>query len=66
MNKLKLKIKQKSSNLVVEMDAGRFEKLAASFGMFNPDFLKSVKRAESDYKKGRVKKIKSLKELTKK
>ncbi len=30
----------KSDNVVIEMNADRFERLAASFGMLNPDFLK--------------------------
>ena len=51
--------------ILVEMDAERFEKLAASLGLFNSEFLKSLDRAEKDYKTGRVKKIKSLEELRK-
>lgn len=49
----------------MEFDAGKFERLAAVLGMFNPDFLKSVARAEKDYKAGRVIKFKSLKDLRK-
>ena len=49
----------------MEIDAGRFERLAAVFGMFNPAFLSSVARAESDYRAGRAKRIHSLKELRK-
>lgn len=48
---------------VVEFDADKFERLAALFGMFNPDFLKSLARAEKDVKAGRIRKIKSLKDL---
>lgn len=51
--------------ILVEMDAERFEKLAASLGFFSPEFLESLDRAEKDYKTGRIKKIKSLKELRK-
>ncbi len=47
----------------VEMNAEEFERVAASLGFFNPEFLKGLNRAERDYKAGRVKKIKSLKEL---
>lgn len=47
--------------VLVEMDAEKFERLMASLGFFNPDFLKSLERAEKDYKTGRFKKIKSLK-----
>ena len=49
--------------LVVEFDATRFEKLAADFGFFNPEFIKSLERAETDERLGRVRKIISLKEL---
>ena len=51
---------------MVEMDAERFEKLASSLGLFNPDFLRSLEQAEKDWKAGRSRKIKSLKELGKK
>jgi hypothetical protein len=45
------------------MDAARFEKLAADFGFFSKDFLRSLERAEKDVKAGRVRRIKSLREL---
>ena len=45
------------------MDANRLERLAADFGMLNPDFLKAVEQSERDYKAGRFRKIKSLREL---
>ena len=51
--------------VIVEMDAEKLEKLAAALGLFNPEFLKSLDQAERDYKAGRIKKIKSLKELRK-
>lgn len=55
----------KSKKIVIEMDADKFEKLAGDFGFFNPEFLKSLDRAEKDYKTGRIKKISSLRELRK-
>jgi len=54
-----------SRKILVEMDADKFERLAADLGLFSPEFLKSLNRAEKDYKAGRIKKIKSLKELRK-
>ena len=66
MNSLTLTLKPKrntAKKIIVEMDADRLERLAANFGMFNPDFLASVKRAERDYEAGRVRKIHSLREL---
>ena len=59
-------IKPRAKKISVELDASRFERLAASFGLFNPDFLKSLDRAEKDYQAGRVKKVSSLGELRRK
>ena len=42
---------------LIELDAEKFEKLAADFGFFNSEFLESLDRAEKDYRAGRVKKI---------
>ena len=67
MVSLNITIKQgkNSSKKMIEFNVEEFEKLAALFGMFNTDFLKSVARAEKDYKAGRVIKFKSLKDLRK-
>lgn len=67
MVSLNITIKQgkKSHKKIVEFDVDQFERLAAAFGMFNPDFLKSVARARKDYKAGRVTEFKSLKDLRK-
>ncbi len=56
---------KQNKKIIVEMDAYKFEKMAAIFGLFGKEFIKSLNRAEKDYKAGRVKKIKSLKELSK-
>lgn len=63
MASLELTIKKKNHRVLIEMDADRFEKLAADFGFFSKDFLKSLEQAEKDVKAGRVRKIQSLKEL---
>ncbi len=64
MASLEFTIKQKSPKKVtVEFDADKFEKLAATFGFFNPEFLKDLEEAEKDIKAGRIRKIKSFKEL---
>jgi len=60
---IKPKIAGGRKKFVVEMDADKLERMAAAFGMFNPEFLKSVARAERDYASGRVRKIRSLREL---
>jgi len=66
MNTLAIKIKtnpKQPSKFLIELDAEKFERLAASFGFFNPDFLESLNRAEKHYSNGKIKKINSLKEL---
>jgi hypothetical protein len=56
---------KKPNKKIVEFDVGQLERLAAALGMFNPDFLKSMARSEKDYKEGRFRKIKSLRDLDK-
>ena len=63
MSSLELTIKKRNHHVLVEMDADRFEKLAADFGFFSKEFLKSLERAEKDVKAGRIRKIQSLKHL---
>jgi hypothetical protein len=47
----------------IEVDADKFERLAADFGLFNPDFLKSLDQAEKDVRAGRIRKVTSLRDL---
>jgi len=56
---------KKLNKKIVEFDVDQFEKLAALFGMFNPDFIKRLNKAEKDIKAGRIRKINSLKDLEK-
>lgn len=66
MNMLTLNIYPSPKNhgkFLVEIDADRLERLASVLGLYNPDFLESLARAEADEKAGRVKKLKSLKDL---
>ncbi len=61
---IKIKPQKKTAKKFrVEIDAEKFERLAASFGFFSYEFLESLELAERDYRAGRVKKIKSLKDL---
>lgn len=55
--------KKRPRKTVVEFDADKFERLAALFGFFNPEFLKDLDEAEKDIKAGRIRKIKSFKDL---
>jgi len=61
--KIKPKNSSKTRKFQIELDAEKFERMAANFGLFNPDFVKSIERAEADYRAGRTKKITSLKQL---
>jgi hypothetical protein len=63
MATLEVTIKKKNNRVVVEMDAERFERLAADFGFFSQDFLASLARAERDKKAGQLTKIKSLRDV---
>lgn len=60
---MQFKITKKPKTISVEFSTAQFERVAAVFGMFNPDFLKSLARSEAQFRKGQVRKIKSLKEL---
>ena len=57
--------KTRSGKVIVEIDADKLERLAASLGMFDDKFLKDIDAAEEDFKRGRYQKIKSLKDLRK-
>lgn len=52
-----------SRKVLVELDANRFERLAANLGFFSQDFLNSLDRAEKDYSAGRTRRVRSLKNL---
>ncbi len=51
--------------ILVELDAEKFERLAAHLGLFNSDFLKSLEKAETDFRAGRIRKISSLRQVRK-
>jgi hypothetical protein len=55
--------KPNSKRVTVEIDAERLERLAASLGLFSPDFLKSLSRSEKDIALGKTKRLRSLREL---
>ena len=66
MTSLSIAIKPKISDpqkILIEIDAEKFERLAANLGFFNFEFLESLKRADKDEQSGNVRKIKSLKEI---
>lgn len=64
MPKLPLTIgPKKAGTFQIEIDADRFERLAAGLGLFGKDFLKSLDRAEADIRRGRVNRLQSLRDL---
>lgn len=64
MPTLAITIKPKSQNIFsVEMNADKLEKLAANLGFFSEKFLESIERAEEDEKTGKIRNLKSLKDL---
>ena len=60
-----IKPKVNHRKILIEMDADKFERLAASLGFFRSQFLKSLDQAEKDHQANRIRKIKSLRELRK-
>lgn len=55
--------KPKSNRVIVEIDADRLERLAASLGLFSSGFLKSLSRSEKEIGLGKTKRLYSLREL---
>jgi hypothetical protein len=55
--------KPNSQRVTVEIDAEKLERLAATLGLFNEEFLKSLSRSERDVALGRTKRLRSLRDL---
>ena len=47
----------------IELDRNRMERLAANLGLFRPEFLASLERAERDITQKKVKRLRSLRDL---
>ena len=64
-NTLTLNIQPKTNGrkVVVEMDADRFERLGAALGLFKQEFLESLGRAEREAVRGKLTRLRSLKDL---
>ena len=65
MPKLPVRItpKETARKIQVELDRDDFERVAAALGLYHPDFLKSLDRAEADVRAGRVKRLRALRDL---
>jgi len=55
--------KPHSRRIVVEIDADKLERLAASLGLLSPSFLDSISRSEEEIALGKTKRLRSLREL---
>lgn len=56
-------ISKRREKVRVELDAERFERLAAGLGLFNSEFVASIDRAEREIAEKRTKCLKSLRDL---
>ena len=55
--------KPKSKRIIVEIDADKLERLAASLGLFSSSFLDSMSRSEKEIALGKTKRLRNLREL---
>jgi len=64
MSTLAIKIQPKTARrMLVEIDADKFERLAAGLGLFREEFLESLNRAEKEVAQGKLKRLKDLQDL---
>ena len=63
MATLTVERKPKSERVIVEIDAEKLERLAATLGLFHDEFLNSLSRSEKDIALGKTKRLRSLREL---
>jgi len=54
---------KRKEKIRVELDAERFERLAAGLGFFNAEFVASVDRAEGEIAERKTKRLRGLKDL---
>ena len=55
--------KSNSRTMKVEINLDQWERRAASFGFYNPGFVRTIKKSLKESKSGKVHKIESLREL---
>jgi hypothetical protein len=55
--------KPKSKRIIVEIDADKLERLAASLGLFSSSLLDSISRSEKEISLGKTKRLRNLGEL---
>lgn len=55
--------KNASHKVKIEVNSEQFERLASSLGFFGTDFLNSLQRAEHEIAHGKLKHLRSLRDL---
>jgi len=55
--------KPKSKRIIVEIDADKLERLAASLGLFSSSLVDSISSSEKEIALGKTKRLRSLREL---
>lgn len=60
-----IKLKAGRRKVIVELDAQRFERLAAHLGLFSNEFISSLEQSEREAKQGKLIRLRSLKDLRK-
>jgi hypothetical protein len=55
--------KKTARRYYIEIDSSRLKRLADVFGFYNPVFVEEIDQAERDIRAGRVRKIRSFKDL---
>jgi hypothetical protein len=66
MTTLTVQTKPNSRKINIEIDIDQWERLADVLGFYRPEFLTTLKRSLGESKRGKVEKIKSLRELASK
>jgi len=66
MATITLATKPKSKRIIVEIDADRLERLAASLGLLSQNFLDSISRSEEQLASAKTTRLRSLRELRRK
>ena len=55
--------KSNSNRIKIEIDATKFERLAANLGLFSKSFLSSLDKSEKEAKQGKLTRLSSFKDL---
>lgn len=60
---MEISIRPNAKRVRVELDAAQFERLAADLGLFSRKFLTSIERAEQEIRRGKARRLRSLRDL---